>query len=297
MHTRTTARPRAIYLTALVAAFCGSLLILGAGNAFAKEYEVVNTPPPMPEAMKRAENAPVAAAPQNAVPVGAGRKAYVNGEKVPVREAYDGDAGFAVPDTNGGLIWVPAPNKGMAPGQADARELKLKIRELADQLIANMDHSLQRTVALPTSFVNQEDFSQSSPLGRFIAEQMFYECNQRNFPVKEYRMAPSVSVREDGEFLLSRSPKNVSAQTAGTVFVVGTYLVDRQAVFVNARLVRGDGTVLRTAQVILSSTGMTRRMLAGSGKTLKAGSLPIRDFKTTTQPTNLTPFDQGEDVH
>ncbi|SBW09930.1 conserved exported hypothetical protein [uncultured delta proteobacterium] len=297
MHTRTTARPRVISLTALVAAFCGSLLILGAGNAVAKEYEVVNTPPPMPEAMKRAEKAPVIAAPQNAVPVGAGRKAYVNGEKVPVREAYDGDAGFAVPDTDGGLIWVPAPNKGVAPGQADARELKLKIRELADQLIANMHYTPQQTVALPTSFVNQEDFSQSSPLGRFIAEQMFYECNQRNFPVREYRMGSSITVREDGEFLLSRAPKSVSTQTAGTVFVVGTYLIDRQAVFVNARLLRGDGTVLRTAQVILSGTGMTRRMLAGSGKTLKAGSLPIRDFKTTTQPTNLTPFDQGEDVH
>jgi hypothetical protein len=297
MHKPTTARPCALFGAALIAVFCGSLFIPGVEKALAGGYGTANTPPPMPEALQQVEDAPAPPTPWNAVSVGTGRNAYINGGKVPVREAYNDDAGFAVPDTDGGFIWLPAPSKGMASGQADARELKLKIRELAEQLIANMDPGMRHSVALPTSFVNQENFSQSSPLGRFIAEQMFYECNQRNFPVREYRMDSFITVGEEGEFLLSRSPKKIAAKTAGTVFVVGTYLVDRQAVFVNARLVRGDGTVLRTAQVILSSTGMARRMVAGSGKTLKAGSLPIRDFKITTQPTNLTPFDQGEDIH
>lgn len=288
-------RRRYFRATALVAAFLGGLFVFGAGAATAGEF-LINSPPPMPESMKKAPSTQVL--PTNAMPVGIERRAYINDEKVSVREFLGRDAGFAVPDTDGGLVWVPAPANPISAGQADARELRLKIRELASQLIANMDPSLRGTVALPTSFVNQEDFSQSSALGRFISEQLFHEFNQRGYPVKEFRLAPVVTVREgEGEFLLSRKISTVPTGNANNVFVVGTYFVDRQAVFVNARLVRGNGTVLRTAQIIMNANGMARRMLAGGGKSLQSGSLPIEDYKTRTQPTNLTPFDQGEDIH
>ncbi|MDR3074291.1 MAG: hypothetical protein LBV01_06175 [Deltaproteobacteria bacterium] len=271
-------------------------LALAAAPAFAGEAGSVNEPPRMPEAMHYKPAA--AAKPFNALPVDAGRTARVGGEKLTVRESVNNDVGFAVPDTNGDYIWVPAPVKGSQAGHADARELKLRVRELAAQLISGMDPSLKGMVALPASFVNQENFSQSSPLGRFMAEQLIYEFNQRGFPVREYRMASSLTAREgEGEFILSRSVAAIPANTPGVLFVAGTYFVDRQAVFINARLVRGNGVVLRTAQLVLPNSAMTRRMLAGSGKAVKAGSLPIEDFRTRTQPTNLTPFDQGEDVH
>ncbi len=296
MHHNTTFKPRAIQAIALVpiiiALLCGNLPVFGARDVSAKQFGAVNTPPPIPQAARNASPGI-----RGALPVGAERAVNLNGRDVPVREALDMDVGVAVPDAADGFLWVPYPAKPVSPGLADARELRLKVRELASQLIANMDPALQGVVGLPTSFVNQEDFSQSSPLGRFIAEQMFYEFNQRCFPVREYRLAKSVTVRENGKFLLSRKAPAVSTANRNLVFVVGTYFIDRQAVFVNARLVRGDGTVLRTGQVVLPSTGVTRRMLAGNGKTLKTGSIPIRDYKTETQPTNLTPFDQGEDVH
>ena len=279
------------YTFAYIAALAACLVLSGTESVFAKEL-----PPPMPEVMVQKSENP-AMTTQNAVPVRNERKATVNGRKVLVREAQGLDAGVVVPDTGDNLIWMSAPARPMSPGYTDARELKLKIRELASQLIADMPASMQGTVAVPTSFVNQEDFSQSSPLGRFIAEQFYYECNQRNFPVKEYRMASAVSITEDGEFLLSRKAKSIPTTTPGTVYVVGTYFIDRQAVFINARLIRGNGTILRTAQIILPNSSLTRRMLAGGGKTLRSGSLPIRDYKITTQPTNLTPFDRGEDVH
>ncbi len=281
-------------LNAIALALAAFLVLSGPGRARAEEYAVVNTPPPMPEAMRQAGDAGTV---YNAVPVGEQLATRVNGRKVPIREALRLGDGFAVPGSDGGYLWVPSPSKPVPLADADARELKLKIRELAAQLITDMDPSLRGFVALPTSFVSQEDFSRTSPLGNFIAEQLFYEFNQRGFPVREYRMAPALTVREDGEFLLSRKDKSISTKTGGVVFVVGTYFVDRQAVFVNARLVRGNGMVLRTAQVILNRAGMPRRMLAGGAKALKMGTIPIRDYKTETQPTNITPFDQGEDVH
>ncbi|CAK7047464.1 MAG: hypothetical protein DELT_00888 [Desulfovibrio sp.] len=274
-------------------------LAFGASGAAAKEYKVVNQPPPMPEEMKNGA-ATRGGQSFNAVSITAKREARLGEKEITVRESTIGDVGFAVPDSEGGLVWIPADVRRAQAGMADARELKLKVRELASQLIAGMDPALRGMVAIPTSFVSQEDFTQTSPLGRFMAEQLIYEFNQRGFPIREYRLAGSVSVRDDGEFMLSRKVSGVSANATGTLFVVGTYFADRQAVFINARLVRGNGSVLRTAQIVLPSSSMTRRMLAGgggAGKMLRTGSLPIHDFKTTTQPTNLTPFDLGEDVH
>ncbi len=280
----------------LRAAFFILALVWGNG-ASAATFTNVNQAPPMPSSMK---NQPAAGQDdligvQNVFENGS---ATYRGKRVDLRQSHNDDVGFAIPDGSGSIVWTPAPGQSPPAGYTDARELKLKVRELAAQLIAGMDPALRGAVALPVSFVNQDDFNQTSPLGRFMAEQLFYEFNQRGFPVREYRMAGSVTLREDGEFLLSRNLPPLTARVPGLVFVAGTYYADRQAVFINARLIRGtDGQVLRTAQLVLQNNTLTRRMLAGKGKILQAGSMKILDYKTTTQPTNLTPIDRGEDIH
>jgi len=277
-------------------------VIFSASGAFAAGYRTYNAPPPMPEVMKR--NAPGTGKPYSILSVGSENTARMNGEDVTVRNTTAGDVSIGLRDTGNDLVRVPATGRGTPAGLADARELKLKVRELAAQLIAGMDPSLGSMVALPTSFVSQDDFSQTSPLGRFMAEQLIFEFNQRGFPIREYRLGSAITVKEgQGEFLLTRKVAPVSAKAPNTVFVVGTYFLDRQAVFVNARLVRGNGTVLRTGQVVLGNSPITRRMLAGtggggvSGMMLQKGGIPILDFKTATQPTNLTPIDMGADIH
>ena len=75
-------------------------------------------------------------------------------------------------------------------GYTDAMEIKLKCREMADQMLATMPNTaLEGFVAMPTSFVNKNNTSQSSPLGRLLAESMYYEFNQRGFPTREYRLS------------------------------------------------------------------------------------------------------------
>ncbi len=256
--------------------------------------------PPMPASMEAAQaQTPVmpdtVLGAQSVTPNGS--TAY-KGKDVDVLRSRTDEVGFVLPDASGKLIWTPAPGQAPPAGYADARELRLKMRELAAQLIAGIDPSLRGSVALPVSFVNQDDFTQTSALGRFIAEQMFYEFNQRGFPIREYRMADAITLNEQGEFVLSRSLPPVSVKAPGMVIVAGTYYADRQAVFINARLIRGsDGMVLRTGQLVLQNNILTRRMLAGTGKTLKTGTMNIKDFKITTQPTNLTQIDKGEDLH
>lgn len=160
------------------------------------------------------------------------------------------------------------------PGYVDAVELKLKCRELADQMLSTVPNdALKGFVAMPTSFVNESDTSQSSPLGRILGESMFYEFNQRGFPTREYRLTGKIDV-VGGKNDLALAANQV-VPTKGqpwAALVVGTYYVDKDATFVNARLVRAaDGLVLRTGQLVLPNTPVIARM-ATSGATVASRS-------------------------
>lgn len=213
-----------------------------------------------------------------------------------------------VPDGAGGFVLLPGSGQGEDKGYVDARELRLKIRELGEQLAAGMDDcGLQATVAMPTSFVELGDFDRTSPLGRLMAEQLYHEFHQRGYAVREYRMPGSVRLRKrEGEFALSRNLGNVAASSGSSVVVVGTYEYDKDAIFVNARLVRPkDKRVLRTASMTLRSNDLTRRMArGGSGAKLDAlagKGMRIKDFDAAMRPPKpavpLNPFDRGEDIH
>lgn len=154
------------------------------------------------------------------------------------------------------------------PGYVDAVELKLKCRELADQMLSTVPNSaLQGFVAMPTSFVNENNTNQSSPLGRLMAESMYYEFNQRGFPTREYRLTGNIKV-ENGKNDIALVA-NQLVPTKGqkwAALLVGTYYVDKDATFVNVRLVRAsDGLVLRTAQLVLPNTPVVLRMAQADG--------------------------------
>ena len=217
------------------------------------------------------------------------------------------ESATVVTDGAGGAVLIPGvPYTAGGEDYVDARELKLKIRELAEQLVAEMkDCSLKGTVALPVSFVNLNNFNETSAFGRLVGEQLFFELNQRGYPVREYRIPGSIRVKERaGEFYLSREMGSLSP--AGSVVVLGTYSAAPGAVFVNARLVRpSDGRVLRTANLVLANNSTVRRLLRMTAvehsPSLSGGhGMIIRDFDDATRPAppqNLTPFDKGEDIH
>ncbi len=148
------------------------------------------------------------------------------------------------------------------PQYIDAQELKLKVRELADQMLATMDNStLTGLVAMPTSFVNMNNKAQTSAFGNLMGESLIYEFNQRAFPVREYRLTGNIDIKlGQGDFALLRQGI-VSTREKWAALIVGTYHVDKEAVFVNARLVRAyDGMVLRTGQLVLVKTKVIDRL-------------------------------------
>ncbi len=201
------------------------------------------------------------------------------------------DTGIFVPDGRGGFIHVPGrdyPNPD--PGYAEAQEIRLKAKELAAQLLeVNGSPGIGGLVALPTSFVNLNNFNESNPLGRYMAEAMFYEFNQRGVPVREYRLNGKISMHEtEGEFALTRNIPALSVRNGYAAVLVGTYLKDRDGVFINSRLVRpSDGLVLRTAQLVLDNNSVLARMctrpLTPGTLRIRSGSVPVKGKKVTSK--------------
>lgn len=233
-----------------------------------------------------------------------GPRTMYNGEEVSSVRVGNLGSGMAFSDGDGGVVIVQGQAyKRQQAGYADARELKLKVRELGEQLVAGVcDSNMRGLVALPVSFVNQDNFQQSSSFGRYIAEQIFHEFNQRGFPIREYRIQDHITPKPgQGEDYLSRGIGEVPVSGDSDLVVTGTYYSDPQAVFVNARIIRpSDGRVLRTANLVLPSNALTRRMVAkttGVARELSTGQMRIRDYKETTAPSLTSPFDLGEDIH
>ena len=226
---------------------------------------------------------------------------FVDGTPQTLRRQEGRHAGFFIPDGRCGYIWfsekVPMPPKSLE----QARELRLKVRELADQLLSPAgDRELSGAIALPASFVNQDDFEQSSSFGRYLSEQMFYEFNQRGMPVREYRVFPEVFTRpREGEFVFTRNMENIPPQHSGSLFVSGTYYFDRDNVFVNARVFRAlDKMVLRTASLVFAQNKLTRTMLAkGTGVRLGTADMGIKSFREMKDKAGLAFMLSQEDLH
>ncbi len=155
----------------------------------------------------------------------------------------------------------------------DAQEVKLKVRELADQMLATVPNdALTGLVAVPTTFVNQDNFQSTNSFGRLVSESLYYEFNQRGFPVREYRLSPGITTKEGlGDFALSRVRGIKTSGEKWAALIVGTYYLDRDSVIVNARMVRAsDGMVLRTGQLVMRNNAYVNRLTgaayASSGK-------------------------------
>jgi len=226
--------------------------------------------------------------------------AAYGGQKTNASYVLSPEHGLVIPNGNGNgkLIVIPGEQvRQPNPNYVDARELKLKMRELAAQLVAGLEPALYGYIALPISFVPQDDYERTSSFGRFISEQMYYEFNQRGLPTSEYRLANQISLREDGEFLLTRG-SGTKQLSPKVLYLVGTYYTDNQTIFVNARLIRSNGQIMRTGQIIFALSPLVKRMLASSGKKLPVGNLDLLDFSMEARPpSGITAFDMGMDVH
>lgn len=106
----------------------------------------------------------------------------------------------------------------------------------------------QHQPLLVATFVNVNSLENSSGLGRMIAEQVASRFAQEGFTVIEIRLRNNIFIKEDaGEFVLSRSVRDISQRHNASAVIAGTYAVGRHSIYINARLVRATDSLILAA--------------------------------------------------
>jgi len=110
---------------------------------------------------------------------------------------------------------------------------------------------------LVATVVDIDQLERSSTLGRLISEHVASRLAQKGYIVTELKMRDPVYMRTpEGELMLSREVREISAKHGAQAVAVGTYASDTSGrngvVFVSLKLVRpGDNTILGASDYAL----------------------------------------------
>ena len=120
----------------------------------------------------------------------------------------------------------------------------------ADSLLQHAGAALDRTRPILTAtLVNIDNLNQSSRLGRLISEHLSSRFTQQGMQIVEMKMRGTIFVQEsEGELLLSREVKDISASHSAQAVIVGTYARGQDYVYVTAKLVRSADNVVLAAE-------------------------------------------------
>jgi TolB-like protein len=118
-------------------------------------------------------------------------------------------------------------------------------QKLVDYAKIHLDRSKPLIVA---SFVNINDLTESSPLGRSISQQFATVFTTNGYRIIEMLLRKDVYIKQDsGEFLLSREVKNISQNHHAQAVIVGTYAVGETRVYVTAKVINADTSLVISA--------------------------------------------------
>jgi len=113
------------------------------------------------------------------------------------------------------------------------------------------------------SFVDIDDLQNSSSFGRIVAEQMGSYIAQQGHKVIEMKLRNNVFIQQmTGELLLSRELRNISFQHDAYAVLVGTYAESKRIVYVSAKLIRAEDSVILASHDYSMPVGTdTKRLL------------------------------------
>lgn len=117
---------------------------------------------------------------------------------------------------------------------------------------------------LTASFVNIDDLTESSTLGRIVSEQIASRLAQHGFKIVEVKLRQeSIFIEEGkGEFLLSREVLSLGETRGAHAVLVGTYAVSKNFIFISVRVARTeDNSVVTGYDYELPNDSTTRSML------------------------------------
>ncbi len=161
----------------------------------------------------------------------------------------------------------------------EAHALMLRIRDMAEELFANLEDpdplvgDLGNGLLVST-FVDINKLYRTSSFGRYLAGQLMNEFQRYAYPVKDMRKSTSVMVEEKrGEFGLSRDVDEIAANHSAGAMLTGTYLVGENEIIVNARILDNESSMLlSSATVIFPRNSLGNLMLQDTASARKQQS-------------------------
>ena len=112
------------------------------------------------------------------------------------------------------------------------------IQDLANRLFSSSRLKKEKieSIAL-TSFVDLHNFNSTSHFGRTVSEAFFDELYIRGFNINDFRGQETISINEDGEYLLTRNINKLNKEITSDHALIGTYSVFERKVLLNVRVV------------------------------------------------------------
>ncbi|MDF1613973.1 FlgO family outer membrane protein [Desulfurivibrio dismutans] len=174
---------------------------------------------------------------------------------------------------------APAEPKTAAPAVSGQVVAALQIDEtsrlyhhvasLSEQLFASLaepdiEFGELRGGVIVLSFVDQRKLTRTTSFGRYLAEQLMNNLQQRRVPVVELRQSREVRIQEQrGEYGLSRNPGEIRETVQAAAMLTGTYTATAEQVIVNARIINNrNGVLLASATAIIRRTPVVDAMLS-----------------------------------
>ncbi len=132
-------------------------------------------------------------------------------------------------------------------------KIDVAIEEISNQLLQNISAKRKKkNKFVITTFVNLNDFKQTSKFARVISETLINEMHTRNFNIIDFRTQEAISVDQNGEFVLTRDVQKIKDEITESFILVGTYsVINKNKTIINARILNNfTSEVISTAKVI-----------------------------------------------
>ncbi len=114
----------------------------------------------------------------------------------------------------------------------------------------------QKTPLLVGTFSGLENVEKSTNLGRVVSEQFTTRLVQLGYNIQEVKLRDKIALKTEGEYVLSRDPKEVSKNFNAAALITGTYAQGKDGVLFNARLVSAsDNRVIAAQDFVLPYEG------------------------------------------
>jgi len=159
-------------------------------------------------------------------------------------------------------------------------DLNKAITEISNQLLLNIPYNKQKNNKFViTTFVNLNDFKQTSKFARVISESLIDELHKKRFKILDYRTQDVISVDENGEFLLTRDTLKLRDEIPQSLLVVGTYsIIDKKTLVINGRIIDNfTSVVLSTAKVTYEYEDCKILDICGNKKNTKTSKIKISE--------------------